>query len=684
MAPYLVRGSEHLRQYPGFRLVARDSELKRLAAILMRSRANSVLIVGPGGVGCTALCLGLQALKDSPSVPFDVVSKRLFWLDVDGLFGNGADAAEAFKKIMSELARTPEAVLIVEDARDLVEAARSANLNYVINALANSVKVGKLQVVLEVRDDDLDVVLKCHSDIRECFTVLDLEEPAPDALRQIVAATVPDLVLHHGIAVTDEAAAAAIELTNKYRTRDLGLSRAQPERAVTLIDRALASYRLAAHECPPPDTSAKEWLTLQTELKNLYAAQRDGEVAILGLEEDLDAQRKSDVERGSSSLVKKTFVGIATVGGFETPEAQEIRLRIRSMEDAVTENKAKFDALTKRLNASLRLSRQLVLREFSAISGIAVSKLGEDERAKLAGLEARLRTRIFGQDRILSAVAAGVAVSRLGRRTKGTPLAFLFLGPSGVGKTELAKALAEALLDDEAALTRFDMSEYMEKHAVAKLIGAPPGYEGFDVGGILTNAMRRNPNRVLLFDEIEKAHPDVFNLFLQVLSDGRLTDNVGRTCSFADAVVLMTTNIGQAHALSENEDPEVMHAAMLAELANTYRSEFLNRFAGRQNILCFDRLDLGSMAKIVRRELDVINATYKDQGISVIMPDQEISLFCRDRYDPAIGARGLPGYMSAHLEAEIVRRLLADQTGRMVVAWVNKQFAISYLKAEAA
>jgi ATP-dependent Clp protease ATP-binding subunit ClpA len=259
-------------------------------------------------------------------------------------------------------------------------------------------------------------------------------------------------------------------------------------------------------------------------------------------------------------------------------------------------------------------------------------------------------------------LANAVKTARVGRRNNERPqAAFMFMGPSGVGKTEIAKALAQSLLDDEKALTRFDMSEYMEKHAVSRLIGAPPGYEGFEAGGILTNAMRKSPLRVLLFDEIEKAHPDVFNVFLQILSDGRLTDNVGRTVSFSESIIIMTTNIGQPHFLNPKLSFEQASEAAMEEVQKTYRSEFLNRFSGRQNIVCFNKLDLASIERIVKREFDAMNAVYSNDGINLSLSEADLKAFCKAHYDPAIGARGLPGYIQTNVEPMIVNQILETE-----------------------
>jgi ATP-dependent Clp protease ATP-binding subunit ClpA len=317
------------------------------------------------------------------------------------------------------------------------------------------------------------------------------------------------------------------------------------------------------------------------------------------------------------------------------------------------------------------LTKEIVLLEFSRISGISVNKLNENERERLVNLETNLTKRIFGQDEACAKIANAVKIAKVGRRNGGKPqAAFLLLGPSGTGKTEMSKALTQALLDDEKALTRFDMSEYMEKHAVAKLIGAPPGYEGFEVGGLLTNIMRKNPIQILLFDEIEKANDDVFNIFLQILSDGRLTDNIGRVVSFADAIIIMTTNIGQPYFLNQDLSPEQSRAGALEELSARYRPEFLNRFAGRENIIPFNRLELDSIERIVRREINDLNKAYLDSGIQVNIEEPQLKAFCIDRYDPTAGARGLPGFIQANLEPVIANIVLeGGPTGTLNVSY---------------
>ena len=702
---YLIRGADYLSQYPNFELVGREDTLAKLTAVLMRKSANSVLLVGSGGVGCSAICRGLQKSKESPDSPFDIVSKRFFWLDSDGLFssGNPSRINETFEKTIRRLSRTPNTVLILDDMRDFIDAARNNGCTNLINWLVRAVRQGKFQVIIETRDEDLEVVLKCHSDMKERYTVLDVLEPDPEVLALIVKAAARDqLQPHHKISISDGAIETAIDVTNKYRVRDLGLSRAQPERSITLLDRALTSYRLEAHRADPrlpaleqkkhalearqsgDDPQSPElksviteieainqaWSARQQEIKRLYAEMRDGEEMIRRLEDELEVQLESEENRNlearddespgnEEAPAFSTFAARAAAGGYESEAVSAIRQKIAGFQAEVQKYRAAFEEQTRAINANLELTRDHTLAEFSSISGIPVSKLTEDERAKLLHLDENLEKRVFGQTEAVSKLANQVRVARAGLQSPNKPqAAFMFLGPSGVGKTELAKALTAELFD-ERALLRFDMSEYMEKHAVAKLIGAPPGYEGYEAGGILTNEMRRNPRRIILFDEIEKAHDDLFNVFLQILDDARLTDNRGLTVSFRDSVILMTTNIGTNHFLNV-EDFEEAKLRALEDLDDRYRPEFLARFNGKRNIVCFRPLGLPIIEKIAARDLSRLNHMVKESspGIEIEMSEQAIAAMCRDHYRPVTGARGITGYIEGVIKPEIATTVL--------------------------
>ncbi len=691
---FLITSEVLHKRYEGFELVGRDSELQQLTGILMRSISNNVLIVGPGGVGCTALCLGLQFCSETDQLPFDIASKRFYWLDVDGLFASGdvEQIGEAFNRALRTLSRSGSSVLIVEDTRDFIEAARNNASTNLINSLMREVKNSSFQLILECKDEDLDVVLKSHSDLRQLFTLLDVKEPVSEALEKIVHSAARRLIEDHAIKVSDEALATAIELTTKYRSGDSQLQRAQPERSLNIIDRALTSYRQAAHTQPPmlaeleaelermEDEGAREemrrriqqerktWEEQRSEMKKLFLIQRDGESLIRSLEEDLQRQLKSDKElrdaKKGEEPEESSFTSFSSrlgKAGFESEEVQRIRAEINSAEKLLKENAASYRAAVATCNEQLCLMPTHVLSEFSKLSGIPAEKLNQNERQKLLNLGESLSSRVFGQDHVVEKLASAILVGRTGLRDATKPqAAFMFVGPSGVGKTELAKALAWTLKDDERALLRFDMSEYMEKHAAAKLIGAPPGYEGYESGGILTNLMRRNPHSIVLFDEIEKAHPDVFNILLQVLDDGRLTDNRGLTVSFTESVILMTTNVGQAHFLDTSMSFEHAVDATMNDLDEIYRPEFLNRFNGRENIVCFKRLELEIIEQIARREISKLNARIQleNASISVTIDDSTLRRICSSKYDPVNGARGIPGFLNARVYPKVARTLL--------------------------
>lgn len=714
---HLIRGRDYLQQHPDFTLVGREQEVRQLTAILTRSHANCVLLVGPGGVGGSAICLGLEEAKNHPDASFDLISKRFFWLDGDGLFSSGdsSQISESFQKTQRTLARTPDSVLVIDDIRDFIEAARSNGTPHLINALMRSVKLKQTQVIFESRDEDLEVVLRAHSDMREYYTLLDVREPVGETLEAIVTTTARlRLEQHHKIRISDSAIHTALELTGKYRVRDMGLSRAQPERSLTLLDRSLTSYRLDAHSRDPAllaleqelnqlqeqlDTATDaerpeleracsekgqqvaqltaEWDERQTQIRRLYQELRKGEEAVRRLEAELEEQRlkeeaarqhaaERDEAEASTAAVNRFLLGSVNL---DSAEVSALKEKISQYQSLIEERKSQFDELTRAINERLELDAQHVLAEFSRISGIPVNKLTQDERKKLLHLDDNLANRVFGQPEAVRRLANQVRVAKAGLQTPNKPqAAFLFLGPSGVGKTEMAKALTVELFDDEAALLRFDMSEYMEKHAVAKLIGAPPGYEGYEAGGILTNELRRNPRRIILFDEIEKAHPDVFNVFLQILDDARLTDNRGLTVSFRDTVILMTTNIGTPHFLGES-DFAVAQELALAELDGVYRPEFLNRFNGRQNIVCFEPLSLPVIELIARRELGRLNDMVQAgmPGLTVVMDDTSLAAMCRDHYKPVNGARGITGYMEGVIKPEIANTVLFNSEASGVI-----------------
>ncbi len=706
MTDYLLSGRDILQRHPAFRLIGRAEYFTDLCCILTQSTANSVIASGPGGVGISALALNLQACKIDAAAPFDIVSKRFFWLDTDSLFGLGDSSAidKELKAVLSTLARTPESVLIVEDTIDLIEALRNFNMMHVINALNALVKSGRTQAFLEVREKDLGEVYKAHSDFREHYTLFDVKEPAGAELHEIMLALADNLANAYAIRIDPKAVETAINLSNRYRSLDTGLNSAQPERSRLLLDRAMSKYALRAHSTVPDlaeleaelagvpqhdDTRIAKltrrieqqkvaFADKQAKIKEFFAAQRAGERAILVLEAeiaDLVAREKAGTQMAKGNPKRfdlEEFTLIREGIGFSTPEIEAKRAKVGELEVAVRSNLAKYQAVTAEINAGLCLTEDAVISEFSRISGIEETKLRQDDTVKLLNLGNVLRSRVFGQDDALEYIFRRVKIWKRGRRT-GKPLPFMLCGPSGVGKTEICRALAEGMFDTDKALNKFDMGDFGEKNDLTKLIGAPPGYDGFDVGGQMTNSIRNNPYQVMLQDEIEKAHADIFNTYLGVLDNGYCKDNIGRFCEFGDAIMPFTTNIGQDPMLRVGgADPiteEQAYELTMKELERFFKAEFLNRFEGRENIIILKGLALESIQRIASRELMRINEFYAPR-IRAVFPYAELNRFCARVYTPKIGARGIPGKIKA-IEGFIVDQQLQEAgfAGRMNVVF---------------
>jgi ATP-dependent Clp protease ATP-binding subunit ClpB len=651
---YLMSGECKIQENPHFNLVGRDTELDSVMKILLRKSASSVIMVGQGGVGCSAIALGLQQAKGLTTTSFDINHKRIWWLDVDMLFSEPDQTAESFEKIMKVLSATPDSdtVLIVEDTRDFLEACNSTGNSNFINQMMRQVERGSFQVIFEVKDQNLDVVLGMHGHMKQLFTILEIKEPSKENLIAIVAVGTKALYKHHGIGITTEAQTQAVHLTTMYPGKEASLARAQPEASLTLLDRALSTYRKAAHRTPPahllelmarvdlsndPEDRSQleimwaEWEVTKAEIDGACKLLSTGELQLSGLQEKL------------AVLEAKNAGGLMTT----CPEQDELRRKVEMVQGVIKGAAAKYSKATKAINKNLELTDAHINTEFANLSGIPTDKLNENAADKLLQLEDKLKSAVYGQDHVISQLVDSLMVAQVpGLKAKGKPdAAFMFCGSSGVGKTELVKQLALQLKDDEGAMVRFDMSEYKEKFMVTSLIGAPPGFAGYGEGGVLTNAVRKNPNAIILFDEIEKAHKDVFDLFLQVLDDGRLTDSMGRVVSFEHTTIVFTTNTGASNFL----DPDMPYGTQMdltmESLGEEYRAEFLNRFNGRQNIVGFKVLPVEVIQKIAKGQLVKMNKDMAENGLKfkAHMADEDVVRLVDQTYDPAHGARAIGG-----------------------------------------
>lgn len=688
----LKSGAVVLEGMPGFQLVGRDAELFAMINILGRRFAHNVLLTGQGGSGCSALCYGLQQAKLRPDTPFDLLHKRIWWLDTDGLFSDPEKTESLFDDMMARVSGTADndTILVIDDARNFIEAATSSGNGSFINQLMRQMELNRLTVIMEVRDNELDMVLNIHSCMREQFTIMELPPPARDKLHMIVTASGAKLSKHHGIAIDPDAIEQAIYLTTTYPGKERSLMRAQPEASLTLLDRALATYKNASHANPPAlkmakaqlkqdpenvalkaqvDQLATDWDRRRKEAAASCEAQANGEQLLVRLEAELAALQGKKEQNSDVGLV------------MTSREEQELYSQIHQCKTVVKQSGAVFKNFCEEVNASLRLTGDDVFAEFSRLSGIPFDKLNEDEGKKLLNLPVALKKTIFGQDHVIDQLADALLTSSTpGLKERGKPdAAFMFCGSSGTGKTALAKALAAVLKDDEQAMLRFDMSEYTEKNNVTSLIGAPPGYAGFENGGVLTNAVRKNPHSIILFDEIEKAHVTIFDIFLQVLDEGRLTDTQGRTVSFENTTLIFTTNTGAEHMLNDQLSFEEQCEKTLESLSAKYRAEFLNRFQGRQNIVMFKVLPKTVIHTIARGQLNKVNTNLETAGVNLklSMHDDDIVRLCDYQYNPERGARGIDGLFRTNVYPKLARIIkTGEPCDHVKVTFVNDEFAL--------
>ncbi|MFK8250033.1 ATP-dependent chaperone ClpB [Ancylobacter terrae] len=660
-------------------VIGRDEEIRRTIQVLSRRTKNNPVLIGEPGVGKTAIVEGLALRIVDGDVPESLKDKKLLSLDMGALIAGAkyrGEFEERLKSVLSEVqAAEGGIILFIDEMHTLVGAGKSDGAMDASNLLKPALARGELHCVGATTLDEYRKHVEKDPALARRFQPVFVSEPTVEDTISILRGIKEKYELHHGVRITDSALVAAATLSNRYIT-----DRFLPDKAIDLVDEASSRLRMQVDSKPEElDSIDREIVRLRIEQEALKKEKDVGskdrlkklEKELADLEEQSaaitsrwkaekeklgDAQKiKSDLEKARADLAIAQRNGEYQKAGelaYGTIPALEKKLADLEKKDLAAEVKA--GAMVEEA-----VTPDHVAQVVSRWTGVPVDKMLEGEKEKLLRMEEELAKRVIGQKEAVEAVSTAVRRARAGLQDPNRPIgSFMFLGPTGVGKTELTKALAAFLFDDDTALVRIDMSEYMEKHAVARLIGAPPGYVGYEEGGALTEAVRRRPYQVVLFDEVEKAHPDVFNVLLQVLDDGRLTDGQGRTVDFRNTLIIMTSNLGAEYlvAQKDGEDSEAVRDEVMAVVRSHFRPEFLNRV---DEIVLFHRLKREQMGAIVDVQLARLRKLLEERKIALELTPEARDFIAEKGYDPAYGARPLKRVIQKLVQDPLAGRILA-------------------------
>ncbi len=660
-------------------VVGRDDEIRRVVQVLSRRTKNNPVLVGEAGVGKTAIAEGLAQRIVRGDVPEGLKSKRIVALDLGAMIAGAkyrGEFEERLKAVLKEITEAEgEIILFIDELHTVVGAGAAQGAMDASNMLKPMLARGELHAIGATTLDEYREHIEKDAALERRFQPIYVDEPTVEETVSILRGLKERYEVHHGVRIQDAALVAAASLSHRYIS-----DRFLPDKAIDLIDEAASRLRMEIDSMPAElDEVERRIMQLQIEQQALKKeADAASKERLKKIEQELaELKEKSTAMKGQWQQEKEAIQAIRDTKTRieETKQSIEQAERRADLEQAAKLRYGELPSLDAELHTQeqhlLELQQgQPMLKEevdeedvaevVSKWTGIPVSRLMQGEKEKLLRMEENLRTRVVGQDEALSAVSNAVRRARAGLQDPNRPLgSFLFLGPTGVGKTELARALAEFLFDDENNMVRLDMSEYQERHTVARMIGAPPGYVGYEEGGQLTEAVRRRPYAVVLFDEVEKAHPEVFNVLLQLLDDGRLTDGHGRTVSFKNAVVIMTSNVG-SHWIKElgGRDDEEMRRRVMEALSQQFRPEFLNRI---DEVIIFNSLGMEQLVQIVDIQLHHLQALLEDSKVELELTEAAKHLLAEEGYDPVYGARPLKRVIQRQIQDPLALRLLEGE-----------------------
>jgi len=669
-------------------VIGREKEINQVIEVLLRRTKNNPVLVGDPGVGKTAIVEGLAQRMVSKEVPVELQDKEIIAVDMGSLLAGSkyrGEFEERLKALLEEVKQKGNVILFIDEVHTVVGAGRAEGAVDASNMLKPALARGEIRVIGATTVDEYRKYIEKDPALERRFQPIYVDEPTEEETVEILKGLKPKLEQHHKVKISDEALQAAVKLTKRYVT-----FRKLPDKAIDALDQASARKKLSVVSLPP------ELQELERKIRSI-----DEEIQKAYLEGDYEREaqlkiRKVQLEKEKQELLNK-------IGGTDV-KIQEIKKRMEELDQEIIKasergdyereaqlkiEKVKLEKELKELESkraeALVVSWDDVAQVVSEWTGIPVSKLKEEEMERLLKLEEELHRRVIDQEHAVKAVAEAIRRARAGLKDPKRPIAtFLFLGPTGVGKTELSKALAELLFGDEDALIRLDMSEFKEEHSVAKLIGAPPGYVGYEEGGKLTEAVRRKPYSVILLDEIEKAHPRVFDLFLQVFDDGRLTDSHGRTVDFRNTVIIMTSNIGSQYLLSISVDGDEQAVQrefqrakekVLEELKYFFRPEFLNRI---DEVIVFKPLTMKELLEIVELLVASVNKRLEERSIKLKLTEEAKKELVKLGYDPAYGARPLKRVVQRYLETPLAEKIIKGEikdNTTLVVDYDGKSFS---------